>query len=128
MQSTYTNVLLNTNIVKGKNKLRFTTPNASTQLNELWIGGIGFNASNIQVVATDRDADFGYFKGLQSSFENNMENLWDGTLVKGEYISTNYTYIKDASKARSACIKCRPNTTYIITATNNDRLRIGHVS
>ena len=112
---------------KGINKLTFTTLNDITYY-YVFLEGIGFNASNIQVVATDRNADFGYFKGLQSSFENNMENLWDGTLVKGEYISTNCTYIKDASKARSVCIKCRPNTTYIITATNNDRLRIGHVS
>ena len=114
-------------IIKGINKVEITTLSTLThQL--LAFSGIGFNASNIQVVATDRDADFGYFKGLQSSFENNMENLWDGTLVEGVHITNSSTYSNTVSKTRSACIKCRPNTTYIITATNNDRLRIGHVS
>ena len=116
------------NVVKGINRFTFTTP-MEIQWNILDLNGIGFNASNIQVVATDRDVDFGYFKGLQSSFEdNNVKILWDGTLVEGVHISTNHTYSETINKARSVCIKCKPNTTYIITATNNDRLRIGHVS
>ena len=86
MQSTYANVLLNTNVVKGTNKLRFTARESSTQLNELWVGGIGFNASNIQVVATDKDVDFGYFKGLQSSFEEKIYNGDDNLFNKNSTI------------------------------------------
>ena len=115
----------NANVMKGLNRFTVTTPN-ELLYNWFTMAGIGFNASNIQVVATDKDVDFGYFKGLQSSFENNKENLWDGTLVKDIHISSNCTYSK-ANDTRSACIKCKPNTTYIITATNNNRLRIGHV-
>ena len=118
---------INENIVKGKNVLNVITGDKLNN-DRLYMTGIGFNASNIQVVATDRDVDFGYFKGLQSSFENNMENLWDGTLIEGVHITSNFTYSEMASETRSACIKCKPNTTYIITATNNNRLRIGHVS
>ena len=121
--------LNNQNVTKGLNTVRIASTNNIINT-RVYLDGIGFNASNIQVVATDRNVNFGYFKGLQSSFEdNNVKNLWDGTLVKGAYISsTEYTYGKDISETRSACIKCKPNTTYVITATNNNRLRIGHVS
>jgi hypothetical protein len=59
------------NVTKGINKFNINTSN-SPYFNEAIINGIGFNASNIQVVATDRNVDFGYFKGLQSSFESEL--------------------------------------------------------
>ena len=55
---------------KGLNTVRLST--IETINNYVGFNGIGFNASNIQVVATDRDVDFGYFKGLQSSFESEL--------------------------------------------------------
>ena len=61
----------NINVVKGVNIVGLTSL-ATYPHNNLNIVGIGFNASNIQVVATDRDVDFGYFKGLQSSFESEL--------------------------------------------------------
>ncbi|MBP3931733.1 MAG: hypothetical protein J6D47_19475, partial [Peptostreptococcaceae bacterium] len=59
----------NTNVTKGSNKFTLTTPN---EILYSWftMSGIGFNASNISVVATEREFD--YFEGLSSSFEDQL--------------------------------------------------------
>ena len=65
------NSLKNLEVIKGLNKFIVPT-DTSFIYSRLGLRGIGFNASNIQVVATDRDVDFGYFKGLQSSFGSEL--------------------------------------------------------
>ena len=64
------NSVYNVDVVKGLNKILLLT--SANPKEYIVFDGIGFNASNIQVVATDRDVDFGYFKGLQSSFESEL--------------------------------------------------------
>ena len=63
------------NVVKGINEAIITTPSAIVN-NNIVIDGIGFNVSNVQVIANaikDGDIkDFDYFKGLQSSFEDGL--------------------------------------------------------
>ena len=48
-------------VIKGINKFTINSP---ASYNVLYLGGIGFNASNIQVVETDKE--FGYFEGMKS--------------------------------------------------------------
>ena len=64
------------NVTKGINRIPFTTgidaptpPDAFLSMN---INGIGFNMSNIQVVATDQN--FGYFKGMYSVGQDDEGN------------------------------------------------------
>ena len=63
------------NVVKGINEVIITTPSTIVD-NNIIIDGIGFNVSNVQVIADvikDGDIkDFDYFKGLQSSFEDGL--------------------------------------------------------
>ena len=63
------------NVVKGINEAIITTPSTIVN-NNIIIDGIGFNVSDVQVVANaikDGDIkDFEYFKGLQSSFEDGL--------------------------------------------------------
>ena len=100
---------------KGLNKFYGIT-NSSLTNDRLWMSGIGFNASNIQVVANALDdngevKEFDYFKGLKSSFEDGLitdendenygkykveckivgKNKFDGEIIKGKYIN-NYQY------------------------------------
>ena len=63
--------LNNQNVTKGLNTVRIASTNNIINT-RVYLDGIGFNASNIQVVATDRNTDFDYFKGLQSSFESEL--------------------------------------------------------
>ena len=63
---------LNMPIIKGTNTFEIMS-GTGVGFPYLSFNGIGFNASNIQVVATDRDVNFGYFKGLQSSFESETD-------------------------------------------------------
>ena len=63
------------NVVKGINEVIITTPSTIVN-NNIIIDGIGFNVSDVQVIANaikDGDIkDFDYFKGLQSSFEDGL--------------------------------------------------------
>ena len=63
------------NIVQGINEVIITTPSTIVN-NNIIIDGIGFNVSDVQVVANvikNGDIkDFDYFKGLQSSFESEL--------------------------------------------------------
>ena len=63
------------NVVQGINEVIITTPSTIVN-NNIIIDGIGFNVSNVQVIANaieDGDIkDFDYFKGLQSSFEDGL--------------------------------------------------------
>ena len=104
------------NVVKGINKFTFTTP-AEIQWNILDLNGIGFNASNIQVVATDRDADFGYFKGLQSSFEEKTaENLFDESCLSTWWLvtATNIDKTDTSGKYFSIITKAEEGKKYTI--------------
>lgn len=60
--------LHNQPIVKGVNKF-YITKTSDTSTNYLTFNGIGFNASNISVVATEREFD--YFEGLSSVGQDN---------------------------------------------------------
>ena len=63
-------------VVKGRNTCNIITPSELVHKNII-IHGVGFNASNIQVVANALDdngevKEFDYFKGLKSSFEDGL--------------------------------------------------------
>ena len=64
-------VIGNLNIVKGINKFNITTSDKIT-IDYLWTTGIGFNASKI-VVTPKVDGDFGYFKGMKSVGQNDVD-------------------------------------------------------
>lgn len=64
-------VIGNLNIVKGINKFNITTSDKIT-INYLWTTGIGFNMSKV-VVTPKVDGDFGYFKGMKSVGQNDVD-------------------------------------------------------
>jgi hypothetical protein len=64
-------VIGNLNIVKGINKFNITT-SATITLDYLWTTGIGFNMSKI-VVTPKVDGEFGYFKGMKSVGQNDVD-------------------------------------------------------
>lgn len=64
-------VIGNLNIVKGINKFNITTSDEIT-INYLWTTGIGFNMSKI-VVTPKVDGEFGYFKGMKSVGQNDVD-------------------------------------------------------
>ena len=76
-------------VIKGINKFTINSP---ASYNVLYLGGIGFNASNIQVVATDKE--FGYFEGMKSVGEcedNKIEilsSIGNNNLIKNSDIYT----------------------------------------
>ena len=112
-------------IIKGINKVEITTlPTLTHQL--LAFSGIGFNASNIQVVADAIDdngevKEFDYFKGLKSSFEDGLitdvndenygkykveckivgKNKFDGVWELGDISWDNGNYSNSTSSIRS---------------------------
>ena len=63
------NSVSNIPISRGTNKISISTTTSTVPY--IFFNGIGFNISNIQVVATNDD--FGYFEGMQSSFENAIQ-------------------------------------------------------
>ena len=108
-------------VVKGTNTLELTT--TSNNDNTLYNIGIGFNASNIQVVANALDdngevKEFDYFKGLKSSFEDGLitdendenygkykveckvvgKNLFNGNTTRGFFNTTNGFITEDKSR------------------------------
>lgn len=64
-------VIGNLNIVKGINKFNITTSDKIT-INYLWTTGIGFNMSKV-VVTPKVDGEFGYFKGMKSVGQNDVD-------------------------------------------------------
>ncbi len=60
----------NLNVVKGINKFNITTKDTIIA-NNLWTDGIGFNMSKV-VVTPKVDGDFGYFKGMKSVGEDDV--------------------------------------------------------
>ena len=64
-------VIGNLNIVKGINKFNITTSDKIT-INYLWTTGIGFNMSKV-VVTPKVDGDFGYFKGMKSVGQDDVD-------------------------------------------------------
>ena len=64
-------VIGNLNIVKGINKFNITTSDKIT-INYLWTTGIGFNMSKI-VVTPKVEQPFGYFKGMKSVGQNDVD-------------------------------------------------------
>ena len=128
------------NVVKGINDVIITTSSTIVN-NNIIIDGIGFNISDVQVIANaikDGDIkDFDYFKGLQSSFENGLvtdendenygkykveckitgKNKFDGELEYGRY---NYIDgIKDENNSTSymRCPKLIPIKNGSVRAT-----------
>ena len=131
-------------ISKGINKFTITSPANFT--NSFGFNGIGFNASNIQVVATDRDVDFGYFKGLQSSFESELitdetdENYGKykveckvigknkATLhEEGCYYNCDNGFKKSSTTHDSYIALVEPSKTYIVSFENVDRVEISNL-
>ena len=106
--------IVDLNVVKGVNTVELTS--LSTYLhNNINIIGIGFNASNIQVVATDRD-NIGYFKGIQSSFEDKVirnKNLFNKNNIVFNSIISQIGNIENSNTyCRTKHIECKPNTPY----------------
>jgi hypothetical protein len=85
----------------------------------LTLAGIGFNASNVQVVATDRD-NIKYFKGMESSFEDKVirnKNLFNkNNVIFNNVINENGEIIYNTSYCRTEFIECKPNTPYTCNA------------
>ena len=112
------------NVVKGINEVIITTPSTIVN-NNIIIDGIGFNVSDVQVVANaikDGDIkDFDYFKGLKSSFESELvtdendenygkykveckivgKNKFDGVWEFGDINWDNGNYSNSTSSIRS---------------------------
>jgi len=105
----------NASITKGNNEFLITTSSEVTNPPYLVIEGIGFNASNIQVVATDRD-NIGYFKGIQSSFEDKIvvsENLFDvNNIIINSMAGDNGNIQSTELYNRTDYIECKSNTPY----------------
>ncbi|MBQ2407923.1 MAG: hypothetical protein II309_00685, partial [Bacilli bacterium] len=125
-------------IIKGINKVEITTlPTLTHQL--LAFSGIGFNASNIQVVEANEDIEFNYFKGLQSSFESELvtdvndenygkykveckivgKNKFDGELTNGS-INNDFGELTFSTGALDSVVSINPikvmsKTTYTIS-------------
>ena len=125
-------------IIKGINKVEITTlPTLTHQL--LAFSGIGFNASNIQVVETNEDIEFDYFKGLQSSFESELvtdendenygkykveckivgKNKFNGELINGS-INNDFGELTFSTGAMDSVVTANPikvksGTTYCIS-------------
>ena len=104
----------NIQVVKGTNRLSARTNNTLNNT-YMYFEGIGFNASNIQVVATERD-NIGYFKGIQSSFEDKVirnKNLFNKNDVIFNSIISQIGNIENSNTyCRTKHIECKPNTPY----------------
>lgn len=92
--------LANLNIVKGINKFTITTGDKINS-SYLWTDGIGFNMSKV-VVTPKVDGDFGYFKGMKSVGQNDV----DGNKI--EILSSKY---KANHLNNSQCVYFNPNNT-----------------
>lgn len=122
-------VIGNLNIVKGVNKFNITTSDKIT-INYLWTTGIGFNMSKI-VVTPKVDGDFGYFKGMKSVGQNdvdghkieilsNNKNILDN-LIPYPFDITKDGGLKKNDGALLGIVKVKPNTTYIMSVTRDKK-------
>ena len=80
-------VIGNLNIVKGINKFTITTSDKIT-INYLWTTGIGFNMSKV-VVTPKVDGDFGYFKGMKSVGQNDVDGHKIEILSHNKFLGMN---------------------------------------
>jgi len=108
-------VATNKNVIKGTNRFEVYSDSNSVGAH-ISLVGIGFNASNIQVVATDRD-NIGYFKGIQSSFEDKVirnKNLFNknNIVLNCEFDIDNGTMNTSSTYHSTEYIECKPNTHY----------------
>lgn len=129
-----THLYCNTNITganpisvkKGVNKAYFTTPE-TIQWNAFDFNGIGFNASKI-VVTPKVDGEFGYFKGMKSVGQNDVDghkieilsrnkNLLDNLIPYPITVAENDSKHNDG--ALLGVVKVKPNTTYIMSVTRD---------
>ena len=129
---------INNDIVKGVNKFTITTESTLNN-NILTMVGIGANISNI-VVTEAVDEEFGYFSGLQSSFEDGYDE--ESGKYKVEYKVTGKNKF-DESDFRDVSvwdtrfkgygiyytrIKVNPNSKYILSMTGSGTIRISNPS
>ena len=129
--------IFNLDVVKGINTFEITTLSELIYGKALAITGIGFNASNIQVVANALDdngevKEFDYFKGLKSSFEDGLitdeaDENYGKYKVECKIVGKNKipywelgnlnintgNEIDAPDIIRTAWIKVKPNTKYI---------------
>lgn len=114
------------NITKGINKFNITTGD-SIGYGYLDIYGIGFNMSKI-VVTPKVDGDFGYFKGMKSVGQNDVDghkieilsrnkNLLDNLIPYPITVAENDSKHNDG--ALLGVVKVKPNTTYIMSVTRD---------
>lgn len=113
-------------VVKGINKFNLTTKDKINWLS-LDLSGIGFNASKI-VVTPKVDEDFGYFKGMKSVGQNDVDghkieilsrnkNLLDNLIPYPITVAENDSKHNDG--ALLGVVKVKPNTTYIMSVTRD---------
>lgn len=118
--------LANLNIVKGINKFTITTGDKINS-SYLWTDGIGFNMSKI-VVTPKVNGEFGYFKGMKSVGQNDVEgnkieilsrnkNLLDNLIPYPITVAENDSKHNDG--ALLGVVKVKPNTTYIMSVTRD---------
>ena len=145
--------LLNQSVKKGLNKFNITTLSTLVD-NKLIINGEGFNVEEVAVV--DTESNFGYFEGLESSFEGNLvtQDMVTQGLEDAENLGKYKVPIKivgknklDMSKAtlgyitsigqivtnvssnfKSDFIKISPNTNYIAKMHNGNWVVHGNYS
>lgn len=115
------------NVVKGVNKYTLTTGELSSK--SIVINGIGFNMSKV-VVTPKVDGDFGYFKGMKSVGQNDVDGHKIEILSQNKNLLDNLipypiTVAKNDSKhndgALLGIVKVKPNTTYIMSATRDKK-------
>lgn len=120
------------NVVKGVNKYTLTTGELSSK--SIVINGIGFNMSKV-VVTPKVDNDFGYFKGMKSVGQNDVDghkieilsrnkNLFYGDIEMGFINDINGKEMGWNEYFRcKEYIPCKPDTRYISTFKYSDELK-----
>lgn len=120
------------NVVKGVNKYTLTTGELSSK--SIVINGIGFNMSKV-VVTPKVDGDFGYFKGMKSVGQNDVDghkieilsrnkNLFYGDIEMGFINDINGKEMGWNEYFRcKEYIPCKPDTRYISTFKYSDELK-----
>ena len=118
-------VIGNLNIVKGINKFNITTSDKIT-INYLWTTGIGFNMSKV-VVTPKVDGDFGYFKGMKSVGQDDVDGHKIEILLQNKNLYVDCFEFGDIQKLTGLnspsqsiyrtrdYIKVEPNTNYFFS-------------